>query len=515
MTRLLRIRFLLAGLFTATLLHAGLARGDEERTTWHEVRTEHFVVRTDAERERAVRLATELEKYRFTISYLSGLDTRDVPSVPVRVYAYRSSDDYIDATDAFGTAGFYLPRQSGPVSVLSLEDGEEEWQLAGKRVLFHEYTHHILHQYSPLDYPRWYDEGFAEYMATMEFDDGHAVIGKPALHRVPHLKRVKDWVRTFELVDSRGRYMGHIGTSLMRDSRRGKSGQPLQYAQGWLMVHYLHSSPRLQQAIPGYLQEINRADVDDEKAFRDAFGMSYKDFDKAVLRYWREKEFAMGRVDIAARLPEIEPRVREMPPVEADAIDYEVAVATGRAGSVSAERAAEAFDRCLEAGIRPVQMHLSLVGLAFADEDWSTARARVERLMEASPGSSEALTASVQLERMRHADELAGDQALALRKTVTQAILADPTHVPALVQFADLTFEHDLEVDHNVASVIESIRFLAPDLAIGKVLEARLLAGQGEVDAALTLLDEMIKWSSSSGQAARYRELREELAEQS
>lgn len=232
----------------------GLARpalaSESGDSDWYEVRTEHFVVRTNAERERAVALATDLEKYRFTVSYLSGLNTRDVPSVPVTVYAYKTSDEYIEATEAYGTAGFYSARPAGPVSVLTLEDGEEAWQLSGKRVLFHEYTHHILHQYSPIEYPRWYDEGFAEYMATMEFDGDHAAIGKPALHRVPVLKRVSDWVRAFELIDSRGRYMRHIGTNVMRDPRRGKGGTSLQYAQGWLMVHYLHSKARLQQGIP-------------------------------------------------------------------------------------------------------------------------------------------------------------------------------------------------------------------------------------------------------------------------
>ena len=169
-------RFASVGLFAFALVGLGLAFAHassaraSDGDTWHEVRTEHFVVRTNAERDRAIALATDLEKYRFTVGYLSGLNTRDVPSVPVTVYAYDSADEYLDATKAYGTAGFYTARPAGPISVLSLEDGDEDWQLSGKRVLFHEYTHHILHQYSPIESPRWYDEGFAEFMATMEFE---------------------------------------------------------------------------------------------------------------------------------------------------------------------------------------------------------------------------------------------------------------------------------------------------------------------------------------------------------
>jgi len=507
-------RLIVLGVAGLSLLQASPSWPSED-ATWHEVRTEHFVVRTNAERDRAMALATDLEKYRFTVGYLSGLNTRDVPSVPVTVYAYKTAEGYLDATGAYGTAGFYVPRQSGPISVLSLEDGEEDWQLSGKRVLFHEYTHHILHQYSPIKYPRWYDEGFAEFMATMEFDDGYAMIGKPALHRAPYLKRVSDWIPAFELIDSKGRYMGHIGTSLTRDPLRGKGGRSMQYAQGWLMVHYLHSNARLQQGIPRYLQEINRADVDDEKAFRRAFGMSYKKFDKQLRRYWSDKEFASGRVEIVSRMPDIEPEVREMPAAEAAAIGYEALIASGNGGSVSAANAIEAFRKCLEQDIRPRDMRLGLFSLALQEEDWAAAQSQVDALLGEDPDSPEGLTASVALERERNEDKLDAEKALELRAAAKRAILGDPTYVPALIQFADLTFEHDLEVDGNVTSVIDSIRFLAPDLGEGKVFEARLFAHRGALDEAMSMLDEMIKWSSSTSQELHYKKIKKALAESS
>jgi len=261
---------LLIALFAGTLAPA-VANDDE--VAWHEIRTDNFIIRTDVERERAVALATDLEKYRFTVGYLSGIDTRDVASVPVTVYAFGETDNYHRTTGAYGTLGVYMARASGPLAMLTLEDPEEKWQSTGRQVLFHEYSHHVLHQFSPLDYPRWYDEGFAEYLSTMEFDGDHAVIGHATLGWAPLLKRTADWVKAFEIIDSRGRYMGHIGTNVMRDPRRGKGGMRMQYAQGWLMVHYLHSKQRLQQGIPRYLQQINRADVDDEQVFRDAFGI--------------------------------------------------------------------------------------------------------------------------------------------------------------------------------------------------------------------------------------------------
>jgi len=501
---------LLIALFAGTLAPA-VANDDE--VAWHEIRTDNFIIRTDVERERAVALATDLEKYRFTVGYLSGIDTRDVASVPVTVYAFGETDNYHRTTGAYGTLGVYMARASGPLAMLTLEDPEEKWQSTGRQVLFHEYSHHVLHQFSPLDYPRWYDEGFAEYLSTMEFDGDHAVIGHATLGWAPLLKRTADWVKAFEIIDSRGRYMGHIGTNVMRDPRRGKGGMRMQYAQGWLMVHYLHSNPRLQEGIARYLTAINRSGVSDEQAFKQAFGIDYKRFDRALKRYWRDAKFAIGRVEIASKLPTIEPEVRTMPAEEIEIVPHELYIHTGRGGSVDVRSASRAFRACIDAGIRPLDMRQSLFLLALGNEKWDDAAQHLGELNTHHADTAEALTAGILLERMRSDDELEPELAGELRATATRAILANPTYVPALIQYADLTFDHDLDVDDNTRSVIDSIRYLAPDLQQGRIFEARWLAAVGAPDQAEEVIDDMIKWSSSPEQANRLRRLKKELGE--
>ena len=328
------------------------------------------------------------------------------------------------------------------------------------------------------------------------------------------LKRVSDWLRAFEIIDSRGRYLGHIGTSLSRDPRRGKGGMSMQYAQGWLMVHFLHSQNRLQRGIPRYLTAINRAGTDDEEVFREAFGMNYKQFDRAVKRYWADKRFATGRVEIASHLPEIEPEVRDMEPCEAEAAGYEALVLMGWASGVNEGLARDRFGECLERGVRPRDMRLLLIRVALSEEDWDDAESHIEALLEENPDDAAAMTARIGLERMRADDEIDKETAGSLRKRAAQAIMADPTYVPALMQYADLTFEHDLALNDNTVSVIDSIRFLAPDLNSGKIFEARLHAHHGAFDQALEMVDEMIKWSSSTAQESRLKELRKELEDE-
>jgi hypothetical protein len=122
-----------------------------------------------------------------------------------------------------------------------------------------------------------------------------------------------------------------------------------------------------------------------------------------------------------------------------------------------------------------------------------------------------ALTAAIRLQRLRAGDDLGRDEAAALRKRAVEAIMADPTHVPALLEFADLTFDHDLPVNDNVGHVVDSIRFLAPDLVEGRIFEARLVAHDGERDRALAIIDEMIKWSNSTDEEVRLKDVREEI----
>ena len=204
--------------------------------------------------------------------------------------------------------------------------------------------------------------------------------------------------------------------------------------------------------------------------------------------------------------------VRSVTECEAEAAAYEALALTGSFDAINNKLARQQFEACLDAGARPRQMRLRLIDLAIEDEDWARARGHVDALLETDAEDAAAMTAAIRLERAR-AEDLDAEAAGALRDRAIRAIMAEPTHVPALLEFVDLTFEHDLAVDDNVVSVIDSIRFLAPDLNAGKIFEARLFASRGAHDEALALVDEMIKWSNSVDEEVELKELRKELAE--
>lgn len=221
---------LLTGLaLWAALVSTAFAREGE---TWVEVKSDHFLLRSDAGEDKAVALVRDLERFRAAVSFVAGIDFTAVPDRPLTIFAYRRSADYVRRLQAQGSAGFYHTDPDGDVAALTIEDGDKSWQLTGRQVIFHEYTHHLLHHFSPYIYPTWYDEGFAEYLATMEFDGDRAKIGAPPIYRFLALKRAGHWLPLRELVEAKGNYIGQMGTALHRDRRRGWSGTQFQYAQG-------------------------------------------------------------------------------------------------------------------------------------------------------------------------------------------------------------------------------------------------------------------------------------------
>ena len=147
----------LVGLWAGIPGSAPAAEGED----WIEVRSDHFLLRTNADKEKAVALVRDLERFRAVVGLVAQIDYGAVGERPLTVFAYSRISVYARRLQAQGTAGFYHTGADGDVAALSVEDGEKSWDLTGRQVIFHEYTHHLLHHYSPYIYPTWYDEGFA------------------------------------------------------------------------------------------------------------------------------------------------------------------------------------------------------------------------------------------------------------------------------------------------------------------------------------------------------------------
>lgn len=508
MSRIVRMIALVAGALWLLAMTGGGSPAQARERGWREYRSAHFIVRSNAEPKEARRLVRDLEWYRHVVGRITNIDFSHDDTPPLRIWAWRTRNQYWDATEARGTLGFYNMGLDGPYSLMTIEPPERPWQIAGRQVIMHEYTHHLIHQFSPFQYPRWYDEGFAEFMSTMEFGKGGIVrIGAP----IPRagVLRDADWIPFSALMESKGQYMNQHRVS-MRDPRRARPAGQLQYAQGWITVHYLMTHPQRRRQIQTYLALMNRPDVSDKQAFEQAFQTSYKKLQKEVYKYFWSMKLPM----LTVRLPDLPDVKISERPIKGEEAAFQnvegllVAGAYRRVGARNWDRIVRLF----KAGVRPQDMAYYLARTAIADPSHHD---QAKKWIEAYHEAGGNLAVVGYLHARLAMDEIFGkkrsfaeavetvdhERLASLRKELKKAMRADPTD-PRPHFFYCLTYAYtdDEKPDRQAMASIGIVRDRLPDVDVGAIVEAILLAKSGERDRALAQLAVMQRWAFSNRQ---------------
>ncbi|MDT8322240.1 MAG: hypothetical protein RQ826_17120 [Xanthomonadales bacterium] len=482
-----------------------LARAGDK---WIEARSDNFVIFSDAGENRTRELVVELEKFRFVVEQITPVQYPAVENDrPLTVFAYDSTRNYVKQTGMNGTAGVYVSRTTGAVSVLSLEEAEEIWQLDGREVLLHEYTHHLLHHYSGAHYPRWYDEGFAEFMAAIEFDDDEVILGHPAVHRFLVLRNVGEWVDIETIIESKGRYLGDLSSGLSRDPNKYKLGMPYQYAQGWLLTHMLHAREKLRPALARYLRELSMNPEASEEIFERAFGMPYREMGRLLREYWSAGELPLLAVGLKDVFREPELLVRELSEQEADLIhDFaRIRSGLGKHGRGMRKR----LERALEAGFRPARMHEFLARFHLRDERPERAAPHVDYLLAKRPDS--ALGPILKMSQiMMAADDDDPQPQARLEAMCQQAIAIAPDDGEALLNCVRVDLREAGTVDSQTLDRIMRVRRQFPDVSVARVLELKTLIELERFAVAEARARQYVGWASSRDEANRFEKFQRE-----
>lgn len=183
---------------------------------WRELRTEHFLLRTDHGSERARALALELERIRDAVAHVLLESPADRPGPLVHVVVMRSPYE-AELFKPPGTTGLFTHSAWGdPTIVLpSAVQGDTS------RVIAHELTH-LLTAADLQRQPPWFREGIACYAETVEFlaPEGHVTFGRVSPDRA------RDVVL---------RLRGGMRAVLLERSRLDVG----QYGLAWVLVHFL------------------------------------------------------------------------------------------------------------------------------------------------------------------------------------------------------------------------------------------------------------------------------------
>ncbi|MBF0327671.1 MAG: hypothetical protein HQL10_00765 [Nitrospirae bacterium] len=169
-----------------------------------------------------------------------GSELRYYPEQPVTVILY-TTKDFMDTTRAPGWAGGAYDHYDGKIRlpIRGIEGKDPEL----KRVLFHEYTHALVHMLTSRC-PLWINEGLAEYFST------------------PYEKKSGQIIPMTYLENT---FTGIRGDKVW-----------IAYWQSYSAVSYLVDRYGLYR-LKDFLQAMGKG-TDLNQAFKDSFGTTYKDF---------------------------------------------------------------------------------------------------------------------------------------------------------------------------------------------------------------------------------------------
>jgi len=239
---------------------------------WVEVKSPHFSVVTDGGEKRGRDVAIRFEQMRAVFGTLLVQTNVNLP-VALQIVVFRNTKELRQFAPLWKgkpteVAGLFLGNTDRSFILLDLSV-ENPWA-----VVFHEYAHQLMDGNLSMQMDPWFEEGFAEFFASIEVDGKQARVGKipedtyrilqqTGLMKTADLLRVQHNSRTYnESGDRRGGF----------------------YAQSAMMVHYLYDN-NLVPKLAKYFELVDDKQDSVEDALQQALGMSPPQFDKTLRNY--------------------------------------------------------------------------------------------------------------------------------------------------------------------------------------------------------------------------------------
>jgi len=231
----------------------------------------------------------KMEIYRRLIMTLGGLDPYIDDEEKITIYAFESGAQLRSYVGNRGVAGLYTSDYEGRPMMATTIASNEKQNSFDNQVMLHEYSHHVLHYYMEGSYPRWYDEGHANYLGCFKMYEGNVLeMGSACAKHARWL--MGDGFKWVDIED----VISAIRVYPFSDKSPRKRGMMMNqfYAQSWLYVSYLQSNTQLNRRLGSYLDLI-RGGNDPIEAFEEGFGVKAKDFHKAAKKYFESDKFSV------------------------------------------------------------------------------------------------------------------------------------------------------------------------------------------------------------------------------
>jgi tetratricopeptide (TPR) repeat protein len=259
---------------------------------WIQVASSHFLVLTDGDEKQGREVAVRFEQMRDVFGQLLGRPRVNM-SLPVDIIALKGDDEYGSAAPSpqgkpFFDAAFSIAGDDREFFVLDLAEADN-W-----RAISHEFGRMLLnYNYPPT--PAWFDEGFAEYFASLHLDNKQMRIGDdPEPMSAIRQSLLGKLTRTSNppqaLVDLLNKSTWMPLPALFTAKTESAPGpgdnrQTLFYAQSWMVMHYLINQNKLPET-GAYFGLVQNGKLPVEEAIQKAYGMTAAQLDQAVKDYF-------------------------------------------------------------------------------------------------------------------------------------------------------------------------------------------------------------------------------------
>ena len=278
----------------------GMASETLGERAWLDVRSNNFRIYSVLGAERTVELLRHLEIMRATLGDASEESTWQA-GVPTIILAVDNHDDYvrIGAPDYSGGYFFSDLRENA----ILVEDSDDS---AGIQIILHEYAHYLNRQSHPVRFPRWFEEGNAEYLSHSR------LVGQAYEYGLAP----DSYLTTLGF----GHWMPLSSILEVTDaSSLSEIDGAMFYAQSWLLVHFLRSRPGADERLPDQVSAYVRRTAQGHSpvaAFEEAFGLDAAGLDTDLLKYYLERQFHRRSLPADTALPGFTTSIREMSPDE-------------------------------------------------------------------------------------------------------------------------------------------------------------------------------------------------------
>ena len=236
---------------------------------------------TDLAPKDARALADRMTRFRLAAQTLLG--PQQLSGRSPQILAFRRARDFRREFSLPNIGGFTL----SSLDRYKLAFGPDGRRGYASRALtaFHEYTHYLLRHHRQMNYPAWYEEGYANFLSTVYMAEDGLVVGHVPVFKRREMFRSKPTLA--ELLDER----------FMFDWKR-RDLEAI-YLKSWLLVHMLHlghlsglpaslpaSLPPFHTRVPEMLAMID-AGTPAAVAIETALGVTLDDLGRLLNAYGR------------------------------------------------------------------------------------------------------------------------------------------------------------------------------------------------------------------------------------